>query len=287
MKKPSRFVAPLVLGVMGITASLIFWPKNPAIDRQIPGVAPPIQRPRSDPPRLRLLVPAYFYPAGPGLDEWERLLKGAIDVPITVVVNPSNGPGDAPEPAYKSVIHRAAAQGVIPIGYVTTNYAKRPLADVRSDVKRWVDFYPEIRGVFVDSQASGTADIEYYDQLHKFVVAEIPNGIVVTNPGVICNENYFIRPAMDVACVFEAPEGFDRFHLPPWADRYPSDRFSILPYQIEEAPALREILARALKGRIGSISVTAAKGANPWGRLPRYWEAEVEAVHRVNQRQAP
>src|SRR5262249_6599310 len=32
-------------------------------------------------PRLRLLVPAYFYPSGPDLDQWERLIDGAARAP--------------------------------------------------------------------------------------------------------------------------------------------------------------------------------------------------------------
>jgi hypothetical protein len=238
-------------------------------------------------PRLRLLVPAYFYPAGQGLEEWERLLKGGARAPITVVVNPNSGPGDTPDPLYGAIIRRAVSQGLIPIGYVSTAYAKRPLEQVRSDIETWVRFYPEIRGIFFDSQASGPEHLAYYVELRKLVAAKIPREVVVTNPGVLCSEDYFIRSAMDAACVFEYPEGFHRFHLPPWAAHYPPDRFSVLPYRIGEVQAMRDVVAQAIKGRIGAIYVTDASGDNPWCRLPRYWEAEVEAVHRVNQRQAP
>ncbi len=31
-------------------------------------------------PRLQLLVPAYFYPAGPGLEAWERLMEAASKI---------------------------------------------------------------------------------------------------------------------------------------------------------------------------------------------------------------
>jgi hypothetical protein len=50
---------------------------------------------------------------------------------------------------------------------------------------------------------------------------------------------------------------------------------------------MRDLVRLAVRGRIGSIYITDQDGPNPWGRLPRYWEAEVEAVHRVNQRQEP
>ena len=36
-----------------------------------------------------------------------------------------------------------------------------------------------------------------------------------------------------------------------------------------------------------TVYVTDASGKNRWSRLPEYWEAEVQAIHRINQRQAP
>lgn len=238
-------------------------------------------------PALRLLVPAYFYPAGTGLDEWDRLMDGAARAPITAVVNPNSGPGEAPDPNYVAIVRRAKERGVVAIGYVITNYAKRPLAEVRSDVEKWARFYPEIRGVFLDSQAEGGEHRAYYDALRAFIAEKIPGASVVTNPGVICDEVYFARPAMDAACVFEAPDGFDGFRLPAWAYLYPAARFAALPYRVGEAEKMKQAVAQAARGRIGSIYVTDAGGDNPWARLPVYWEAEVDAVRRVNQRQAP
>jgi len=46
-------------------------------------------------------------------------------------------------------------------------------------------------------------------------------------------------------------------------------------------------VAVAVRDGIGWIYVTDASGDTAWSRLPRYWEAEVDAVHRANQRQAP
>ena len=35
-------------------------------------------------PKLQLLVPAYFYPAGPGLQAWQRLMEAASKIKITL-----------------------------------------------------------------------------------------------------------------------------------------------------------------------------------------------------------
>ena len=49
-------------------------------------------------PRTTLLVPAYFYPAGDGLQHWDDLLAAADRVPIVAIVNPASGPGKAADP---------------------------------------------------------------------------------------------------------------------------------------------------------------------------------------------
>ncbi len=46
------------------------------------------------PPKLSLWVPAYYYPNGPGLREWDRLIAAARLVPIVAIANPASGPGD-------------------------------------------------------------------------------------------------------------------------------------------------------------------------------------------------
>ena len=45
-------------------------------------------------PKVQLLVPAYFYPAGPGLQAWQHLMEAASKIKIVAKVNPSSGPGD-------------------------------------------------------------------------------------------------------------------------------------------------------------------------------------------------
>src|SRR5689334_6275717 len=70
--------------------------------------------------RVRLWVPAYFYPFGDGLKEWERLIAAARDVPVVAIVNPNSGPGDHADTNYEAIIPRARSAGVIVVGYVGT-----------------------------------------------------------------------------------------------------------------------------------------------------------------------
>ncbi len=46
---------------------------------------------------------------------------------------------------------------------------------------------------------------------------------------------------------------------------------------------MKAALRRAAQLRIGQVFITDDVGPNPYDRLPSYWDAEVEAVRRINQ----
>jgi len=236
------------------------------------------------PPRTatRLLVPAYFYPAGDGLKEWDRLIESSKKVPIVAVVNPSSGPGDQLNPEYAAVLKRASRAEMTMVGYVSTAYAKRPAADVKAEMDRWLKWYPEVSGFFLDEQASSAESVAYYTGLHEYARQLRPDALVVSNPGTQCAEPYLSRPAADVVCLFETEEGFDAFHPPAWTKRYTADRFAALSPGVTGSKAMREVLRLAAEKRMGYVYVTDLKGVNPWAGLPSYWDDEVEAVRERN-----
>ncbi len=235
-------------------------------------------------PRLRLLVPAYFYPAGQGLKDWDRLLAAAAQVPVLAVVNPASGPGAKADPAYTKLLDRARKQaGLTLLGYVSTRYGKRPAAEVKADVDRWLRLYPQIQGIFFDEQASDAGRVDYYADLYAHVRRVRKLRRVVTNPGTVCAEGYLARPATDVACLFEGGSGFDRFRRPAWARRSGPGAVAVLAYGIGAEGAMRRALTAAVAQGVGCVYVTDATGANPWDRLPAYWDKEVAAVKQVNR----
>jgi hypothetical protein len=180
-------------------------------------MALPVAAPGAEPeaPRLSLLVPAYFYPSGRGLDDWDRLIASAARAPIVAIANPASGPGAKVDPNYSSVIARAVKAGVTVIGYVSTSYAKRPIDAVKADIDRWARFYPEVRGIFLDEQASGADRVAYYAEAAEHAQARLRRPLIVTNPGTTCAEEFLARSAADVACLFEGGRDYDRFRPPP------------------------------------------------------------------------
>jgi hypothetical protein len=234
-------------------------------------------------PKVRLLVPAYFYPAGQGLKEWGKLFESPARSCTVVIVNPASGPGEAADPNYTVIFEQARRTKVTLIGYVTTSYGRRLLRDVEADVDRWVLLDPGIRGIFSDEQPSGDEHVAYQASLCRFVRDRKRLDLVITNPGTVCTERYLSRPATSAACLFEGPVASDSFRFPAWTSRYGAGRIAALPYKVGTVGQLRGCIHLAVRLGIGYLYVTDAGGTMPWGRLPRYWDAEVAAVLEVNR----
>ncbi len=245
------------------------------------------QKTRGDPeartPRLSLWVAAYYYPNGPGLREWDRLIAAAKLVPIVAIVNPASGPGDHVDTNIAAVITRARKGGVTVVAYIGTQYARKPLAAVKGEVDTYLRFYPDIQGIHFDEQSSDAIDVDYFAELYRYVRKRIPHAIVLTNPGTTCAPEYVARPASDIVCLSERDRAFEEFRPPAWASRFPASRFCVQAYHVDTEALMRQALRRAMQLRVGYVYITDDQGPNPYDRLPSYWGAEVEAVRRANQ----
>jgi hypothetical protein len=231
--------------------------------------------------RLRMLVPAYIYPTGDGRKEWQRLIDAASKVEIVAIANPSSGPGSEPNFDYTTIFTEARGQGITLIGYVSTQYAKRPIAEIKHDIDTWVEFYPQIRGFFFDQQSPEGRHAKYYADLGAYARQILRDPLVITNPGVPCDEAYLAQAISNVTCVFVNYEGFDQFELPAAFDVYEPARFAALPYNISNVETMCTAVKDAIIKRIGYLYISDAKPPNQWGKLPSYWQEEVEAVSRV------
>ncbi|HVW00951.1 MAG TPA: spherulation-specific family 4 protein, partial [Planctomycetaceae bacterium] len=114
----------------------------------------PTQAAESNEAPIRLLVPAYFYPAGEGLVAWKKLIASAEQTPVVAIVNPDSGPGKRVDAVYHEIFQWAKPSKIKLIGYVTLSYAERPISAVKADIDSWLHFYPEVAGIFFDEQPS-------------------------------------------------------------------------------------------------------------------------------------
>jgi hypothetical protein len=241
----------------------------------------PKTAPASASRRLRLLVPAYIYPLGDGRKEWQRLFDAASKVEIVAIANPDSGPGKERNLDYAAVFTEASNLGITLVGYVSTDYGKRPQAEIKNDVDAWIRFYPQVRGFFFDQQPRESHDAALFAELRDFVKRKIPDPLVITNPGVPCDEAYLARAVSNVTCVFVNYHGFEQFELPATLKAYDPARFAAMPYNIPDIETMRAVVKEAIIKRIGYLYISDAKPPNQWGKLPVYWEAEVDAVSRV------
>lgn len=289
MRFRPRLNVPVSLGSVLIVLIAVAVIAGPLRDRPSADRTAGPQTASRKPPYLRLLVPAYFYPSNSGLKEWNRLIEAAKRVPVTAIVNVSNGPDDKIDLDYANIIRRASDAGVTVAGYVNTNYGSRAIEEVRADIERWRRWYPQISAIFLDGQAVKEDNLDHYRQIRKIVAEILPGAEILTNPGAVCDEAYFKEKVCERVCVFERPRGFEQFESerPKWWNQYRAECYSAIPYGVGSIDLMKRYLQKATQMRIGSIYVTDASGKNRWSRLPEYWEAEVQAIHRINQRQAP
>jgi serine/threonine protein kinase len=232
--------------------------------------------------RLRLMVPAYFYPGGDGMAQWEKLLEARDPWAVVIIVNTASGPGKVADPNYVHIIGRAIRRGFTVIGYVSTGYGARPLKESKEDIDRWMRLYPGIRGIFFDEQASSGDRISYYAELYNYARRKRGLGLVINNPGTTCAEEYLARPVADVVCLIESTRDVDAFQPPAWMSRYKPSQFAGAFPRIDDPEKMKHYLGEMLAKRVGYCYITDGKGSNPWSRLPHYWEAEVEAVQQIN-----
>ena len=181
-------------------------------------------------------------------------------------------------PDYASAIAEAADRGVKLLGYINTKYTDRPAAQVKGDIDAWVRFYPRIAGFFLDQQPIEAGHTAYFIEIGAHARSKIRDAIVISDPGVPCDEAYLARHASDVICVFSNFQGYGSFEIPANLRGYDPSHYAALVYQVEGAEAMSSMLKDAIIKRIGYVYVTDGKPPNQWDRLPSYWEAEVDAV---------
>lgn len=235
-------------------------------------------------PELRVLVPAYFYPV-PG-SPWQRLTAAAAAHPgrVAAIGDPFNGPGPTFDPSYAAAFQSFRAAGGKLFGYVYTSYGARPLATVEQDMLTWLAWYP-IDGFFVDEMdVVPGAHEAYYQALTQFARAQLPNAVVVANPGVNTVPSYLEyngAPVASTLCIFEHSANALGWSASPWVASKPRTAFYALPYGLA-ASQWTAAVEHAFAQNCGWVYATDDVLPNPWDTLPSWFEslvAYVDAQH--------
>lgn len=215
-------------------------------------------------PGLAVLVPAYFHPAlFPA--EWARLADPRLGA---VVLNVQSGPGSVRDRAFAAAVDRVLAAGGRVTGYIDTAYGARPARDIDADARRYRAWYG-VADVFLDQVAAEPEKLGGYRWLAEGLRSR-GAGLVVGNHGVHPDPGY--ASIADLLVTFEGPwPVYRRMRPPGWATRLPAGRLCHLVYAVPPT-AYETALRLARRNNAGVVYITDGDGANPWDRLPAYFE---------------
>jgi len=136
-----------------------------------------------------VLIPLYGYPTTYS-SEYNKLLSlNPSNQQIMVIINPSNGPGGSKDENYSNIIRQIKLKGFKVFGYLRTNYGSRNALSVKEDIDKYMQFYPEIDGIFFDEVSNDIGKFTYYNQLSNY--ARSYNKMVILNPGANIPSQYF------------------------------------------------------------------------------------------------
>ncbi|MFM9558784.1 MULTISPECIES: spherulation-specific family 4 protein [Streptomyces] len=144
-----------------------------------PATPRPAPAPATRPSRPSFLVPYYEHPRDRPA-AWDALVDAA-PLLYGVVLNPANGPGDGPDPAFIRVAGRLRAAGVRLLGYADTAYGRRPVTDVVRELTRYHAWYGT-DGAFLDQVAAELGAFDHYRRLAAAVWGAGPATLAL-NPG--------------------------------------------------------------------------------------------------------
>lgn len=133
------------------------------------------------------LIPLYLYPTD-DYSEYERIIsikEMYPDLPIIVIINPHNGPGEYDE-NYVKLVSDLNKVSITMIGYIHASYGERSLFELESDIAEFRKLYPEIKGFFVDEVDQGN-NSSYYKAIKQLAEEDI----LIGNPGTIVAKEYF------------------------------------------------------------------------------------------------
>jgi Spherulation-specific family 4/Glycosyl hydrolase family 26 len=230
--------------------------------------------------KMRLLVPAYFYPNGSGAALWERMIKVGETEQLVVIANPNSGPGQT-DATYQKILARASASGLRVLGYIATGYGGVSLSQIKSNIDKWLKLYPTIQGFFFDEQEPKEKNdkgdmIAYYSKVFSEARNTISKtkskSLIISNPGTECSERYLTEANADVLCLYERsdkPEPddgkrFSSFQV-PWMKKYPADKFAVLIDQVASKDLMKQYVQMAGEKGFGYVFITNEPGRDPDG----------------------
>jgi hypothetical protein len=232
-------------------------------------------------------VPAYFSPTkrlfgNPFATYWRVMANRIYNSLRTaiIIMNPASGPNTTKDPNYQKAIDYCQSRLQDVVGYVHTKYGSRPLDEVKIDIERYYLFYPNIRGIFVDTMSNNETMSDYYQDLYAHVKDKSPTALVVGNPGIAAANPWQVTPPIvaDILVVFEGPyerveeneRQYKDWSPPEWVTSRPARYFANLIYESPSRDMTTSICIASMGKNAGWIYVTrdTRQPGRLWDELP-------------------
>ena len=228
----------------------------------------------------RLLVPAYFDPSKrfwyrPDQTWWKAMSSRIYNSLTTavIVMNPNSGPGAEAATKYRRVIDYCQRRVQDVVGYVDTNYGGDPPAPWKDHIDEYYNFYPNIRGIFLDQMSGSVLQEDYYQAIYHYIKdTKSPSARIIVNPGAAGDDSEWqvtgdIVP--NIVVVFEGTsEAYENWFPPAWVTSRPARMFANLIYESPSWDAIGTTCIEAVKKNAGCIYVTQDTLPNPWNAPP-------------------
>ena len=223
------------------------------------------------PGSIRMAVPAYFAP-GP---EWQRVIAAAPTVGM-VIINPASGPGASTDPQYAQVIAQARAAGIIVLGYVSTSYGQRAEADVVADINSYYNLY-SLSGIYLAEGPMQADCMPLEAQYRRIADAAHARNAQYLAIGTHYCPTYISDLMVEFAMSWS---DYQSYVVPSWMPSGSPERFCHFISDVPAADAGAAI-SRAIANGAGWVFATDRSEPNPWGQLPVYFDAELQAIRSL------
>ena len=217
-----------------------------------------------------VIVPLYVRPDS---KYWNTIIdtKNAHpNVPMIVIVNPNNGPGQSLDEGYKNVIKKLQTAGIIVLGYTATDYAWRSSSRVMDYIDKYKAWY-NINGILFDEMSRSHGKEDYYKALSEYAESKDLK-FTVGNAGADIPEVYV--GAVDNIIAYESAGLPSLADLESWHSKY-LNQFSITAYDVN---ILNQSYLTSAEKYVSNIYITNDSLPNPWNSLPPYFYDLVEIL---------
>jgi Spherulation-specific family 4 len=214
-----------------------------------------------------LIVPVF----GNTSSQFSGTLAAARKSSLIAVINPDDGPGSGRSASTANFSRKIQAAGSLSAGYVNTNYGRRSLDSIRSDINKYRSSYGA-KAIFLDEFSDNAGDIGAYRAIYDY--AKSQGMKVIGNPGTFVPEGY--AKVTDILITYEDTAGrFSNWKQKAWTKKYSKNKFGAI---VSTTGDYRSVINRSRSQNAEYVYATDETEPDPYSRLPSYFNELSSAV---------